>query len=164
MRALLLSSSLLFISLSLVSTISCSSSSSTSYQDARNVRIKSGHIAAVPLYQELLQKYGDVTAATRIAASPHSTVRHDMACPLPRREEKYLYTLVTDGSDHGRTTEEKQEEKEGDNQDGNGDHDEICTEIRKLKGILQQSGYNCHEQIQKLFGVKEPLSISSFWI
>jgi hypothetical protein len=35
--------------------------------------------------------------------------------------------------------------------------------IQKLRAVLKQSGYFCHEKIQRLFGVMESLSISSLF-
>lgn len=53
-----------------------------SYKQARDVRTKEGHAAAVPYYQHLISRFQDVTAASRIAASPSSPLRHDLACPI----------------------------------------------------------------------------------
>lgn len=39
--------------------------SNVSYSSAREIRLENGHMAAVPLYQELLKQNHDVTAATR---------------------------------------------------------------------------------------------------
>ena len=87
-------------------------SDDVSYSQARDVRTKQGHHAAVPLYQQLLKNPGDVTAATRIAASPSSPQRHDQTCPIPRGQE------------------------------AEGDDNEILTAISKLRSILQQSQYD----------------------
>jgi hypothetical protein len=53
-----------------------------SYKQARDIRTKQGHEAAVHHYQDLISRYDDVTAASRIAASPSSPLRHDLACPI----------------------------------------------------------------------------------
>ncbi len=56
------------------------------YIHARDVRIKEGHRAAAPLYEKLITKHGDITAATRIAAALSSPERHDRSCPLPNED------------------------------------------------------------------------------
>ena len=53
------------------------------YAAARSIRLNQGHDAAVLSYQQLLRDNpGDVTAATRIAASPSAPTRQDLACPV----------------------------------------------------------------------------------
>ena len=53
------------------------------YAAARSLRLNQGHDAAVPSYQQLLcDNPGDCTAASRIAASHSSPMRHDLACPV----------------------------------------------------------------------------------
>lgn len=62
------------------------SRSLTTYSDARNVRVKLGHDAAVALYKELLEMNADdMSAAIRIASARSSPKRHDLACPDIRR-------------------------------------------------------------------------------
>jgi len=54
----------------------------TTYSEARNVRVKLGHDAAVALYKELLElNADDASAAIRIASARSSPKRHDLACP-----------------------------------------------------------------------------------
>eukprot|EP00557_Chaetoceros_sp_GSL56_P013686 CAMPEP_0176478836 /NCGR_PEP_ID=MMETSP0200_2-20121128/1401_1 /TAXON_ID=947934 /ORGANISM="Chaetoceros sp., Strain GSL56" /LENGTH=742 /DNA_ID=CAMNT_0017874805 /DNA_START=27 /DNA_END=2252 /DNA_ORIENTATION=- len=159
--------------LSLITKYSISSSlpsSSCSYNDAKEIRLKYGHSAAVPLYQKLVETYGDVTAATRIAASPGSIIRHDMACPLPSGADKYHLNacFVNRDGRYGRIKKNGKDENEGDDSfenEGNGENsnDEIMIAIQNLKVILKQSGYSCHEKIQRLFGVMEPLYVSSLF-
>ena len=102
-------------------------SSEYEYECARKVRIKQGHDSALPLYQHLLTKYGDITAATRIAASPSSPRRHDQSCPLPEPESKP--------------------------EDPSGECDEVMNSIFKIKHALEQSDYN-NQGIQRIFGIK----------
>ena len=53
------------------------------YAEARSVRLNQGHDAAALSYQKLMRDNpGDVTAATRIAASPSAPTRQDLACPV----------------------------------------------------------------------------------
>lgn len=60
------------------------SASLAEYKKAKNLRVKEGHSeVSTAVYRELLIKYQDVTAATRIAAASSSPFRHDKACPLP---------------------------------------------------------------------------------
>jgi SAM-dependent methyltransferase len=55
--------------------------SAAAYTHARLVRAQDGHEAAQGLYQQLLTDHpSDRTAASYIAASPHSCVRQDAAC------------------------------------------------------------------------------------
>jgi hypothetical protein len=152
MRATL--SYIIFLSLLFKYSILSSSlpSSPCSYQDAKEIRLKYGHAAALPLYQKLLETYGDVTAATRIAASPRSMIRHDMACPLPRGADEYRLNAWLSNNNERKRHGKHQE-----------DDDEIMIAIQKLRAVLKQSGYFCHEKIQRLFGVMESLSISSLF-
>lgn len=73
----------LVIFCAVVSSLSSTNDVSRDYKNARNVRTKHGHTAALPFYQNLLSSHNDVTAATRIAASPSSPQRHDQTCPVP---------------------------------------------------------------------------------
>lgn len=147
-------------------SISASSlpSSTCSYQEAKEIRLKYGHAAALPLYQKLLETYGDVTAATRIAASPRSMIRHDMACPLPRGEcnnEYHMNARVRNG--YTKKDKDRRQEEHVDGASEQDNKDEIMTAIQKLRAVLEQSGYFCHEKVQHLFGVRESLSVASLF-
>ena len=61
---------------------------SVSYSHARLVRAQQGHEAARPLYRELLRTDpSDMTAATYIAASSETPVRHDASCRCENRSQ-----------------------------------------------------------------------------
>jgi len=64
-----------------------------SYKQARDIRTTQGHEAAVHHYQDLISRYHDVTAASRIAASPSSPLRHDLACPIDDVATKEILNL-----------------------------------------------------------------------
>ena len=97
---------------------------SEKYNHARNIRVREGHTAASRLYQDLINEYRDVTAATRIAASKLSPQRHDKSCPLPKDK---------------RTQEE--------------DEDDIMKDIIKMRSMLEESDFE-NQCIQKIFGIK----------
>ena len=102
---------------------------SYSYAEARDIRIRQGHKAAVPLYKALLKQnsndgHNDVTAATRISAAESSPWRHDQACPVPN-------------DDNNKTSDEQQR---------------LQNAIQNLKHILDQSHFD-NQHIQQLFGI-----------
>lgn len=72
------------------------------YAQARNVRTRLGHEAALPLYQKLLQDNpNDVTAATRIAACADAPSRQDAACPHDLEQIRKLRQVLHDSNyDH----------------------------------------------------------------
>jgi hypothetical protein len=69
------------------------------YAQARNVRTRLGHEAALPLYQKLLQDNpNDVTAATRIAACPETPSRHDATCSYDIKQIRKLRQVLHDSN------------------------------------------------------------------
>lgn len=72
----------LFTTFFILITLLHQSGGLVTYSEARNVRAKLGHEAAVDLYKELLELNADDTsAAIRIASARSSPKRHDLACP-----------------------------------------------------------------------------------
>ncbi len=122
------------------------------YHHARHIRTQDGHDAAVPLYRQLLlshkdkeqhqmdadertsfQNYlqvGDITAATRIAASFSSPHRQDRTCPVSIN-----------------ISDNQKDKKENDEKEN------VLENIETLRSILRQSNFdNLH--IPKIFGIE----------